>query len=217
MPVAASSTVREAPPAQRGIWISPGAVIWRDGEILPVTLSRTEYRLLKYLASRPGDVCEYDAVMQAVWGDIRNKDSLHELVFRLRRKIERGERLMGFGHRVYRVRDPRADALKNALRKLAERGAVDRSRVILAEAVERAALSVLKRRKPDRPDPGLPFRAAAAAAGLPGRAPGVGHPHLRQRHAGRSLVKPARRFRRQLSGKISIAPAVCRLRRIFYF
>lgn len=65
--------------------------------------------------------------------------------------LEHGERLMGFGHRVYRVRDPRADALKNALRKLAERGAVDRSRVILAEAVERAALSVLKRRKPDRP------------------------------------------------------------------
>ncbi len=89
VPAAAASPVREAPPAQRGIWISPSAVIWRDGEILPVTLSRTEYRLLKYLASRPGDVCEYDAVMQSVWGDIRNKDSLHELVFRLRRKIER--------------------------------------------------------------------------------------------------------------------------------
>ena len=83
------SAVLEAPPAQRGIWISPSAIIWCDGEILPVTLSRTEYRLLKYLASHPGDVCEYYAVMQAVWGDIRNKDSLHELIFRLRRKIER--------------------------------------------------------------------------------------------------------------------------------
>jgi hypothetical protein len=88
-PASSVSTVREVPPGQRGIWISPSAVIWRDGEILPVTLSRTEYRLLKYLASRPGDVCEYEAVMQAVWGDIRNKDSLHELIFRLRRKIER--------------------------------------------------------------------------------------------------------------------------------
>src|SRR5207253_2026106 len=32
----------------------------------------------------------------------------------LRRKIEAGERLMGFGHRVYKVRDPRADVLAPA-------------------------------------------------------------------------------------------------------
>ena len=30
----------------------------------------------------------------------------------------RGERLMGFGHRVYRVRDPRADVLKGAIERL---------------------------------------------------------------------------------------------------
>src|SRR6185503_4297479 len=34
--------------------------------------------------------------------------------------LDRGDRLMGFGHRVYRVRDPRADALKAAVRKLTE-------------------------------------------------------------------------------------------------
>src|SRR6185436_1782889 len=28
--------------------------------------------------------------------------------------LDRGDRLMGFGHRIYRVRDPRADALKRA-------------------------------------------------------------------------------------------------------
>ena len=28
--------------------------------------------------------------------------------------LDRGDRLMGFGHRIYRVRDPRADALKGA-------------------------------------------------------------------------------------------------------
>ena len=33
----------------------------------------------------------------------------------LRDMLDRGERLMGFGHRIYRVRDPRADALKAAL------------------------------------------------------------------------------------------------------
>jgi citrate synthase len=57
-----------------------------------------------------------------------------------------GERLMGFGHRIYRVRDPRADALKGALGKL------DRTeRLTLALAVEVSALKLLKAKKPDRP------------------------------------------------------------------
>jgi hypothetical protein len=76
------------PPRQTGIWISPSAVIWRDGERLPVSLSRTEYRLLKYLSHHVGDVCEYDDVINAVWGGMRDKDSLHELIYRVRRKIE---------------------------------------------------------------------------------------------------------------------------------
>ena len=33
--------------------------------------------------------------------------------------LARGERMMGFGHRVYRVRDPRADVLKTAIEALA--------------------------------------------------------------------------------------------------
>lgn len=65
--------------------------------------------------------------------------------------LDRGERLMGFGHRVYRVRDPRADALKGALKPLAASGQVDQERFRLAEAVEQAALAILKERKPDRP------------------------------------------------------------------
>ncbi|WP_018854990.1 citrate synthase/methylcitrate synthase [Rhizobium sp. 42MFCr.1] len=69
----------------------------------------------------------------------------------LGRALDRGERLMGFGHRIYRVRDPRADALKKALRPLVLAGQVDRQRVELSEAVERAALAVLRERKPDRP------------------------------------------------------------------
>jgi citrate synthase len=67
--------------------------------------------------------------------------------------LDRGDRLMGFGHRVYRVRDPRADALKRAVRALAaslpERGA-STGRLALAEAVEAAALAVLRERKPGR-------------------------------------------------------------------
>lgn len=65
--------------------------------------------------------------------------------------LDRGERLMGFGHRIYRVRDPRADALKGALKPLIASGQVNRARGELAEAVEAAALAILKRRKPNRP------------------------------------------------------------------
>lgn len=64
--------------------------------------------------------------------------------------LDRGDRLMGFGHRVYRVRDPRADALKGAVRALTAAGAIDPTRLALAEAVEAAALAELRRRKPDR-------------------------------------------------------------------
>jgi len=64
--------------------------------------------------------------------------------------LNHGERLMGFGHRIYRVRDPRADALKAAVRTMTTEGAIDPARLKLAEAVETAALVALKRRKPDR-------------------------------------------------------------------
>ncbi len=68
----------------------------------------------------------------------------------LERALSRGDRLMGFGHRIYRVRDPRADALRETLRVLgAERGALS-SRLALAEAVEAAALELLRREKPGR-------------------------------------------------------------------
>jgi citrate synthase len=60
--------------------------------------------------------------------------------------LEHGDRLMGFGHRIYRVRDPRADALKAALGKLPPS-----PRLELALAVEASALKLLKQKKPDRP------------------------------------------------------------------
>jgi len=64
--------------------------------------------------------------------------------------LARAERLMGFGHRIYRVRDPRADALKAVIQNLVQTGQVDNGRFALAEAVESAALSLLKRQRPDR-------------------------------------------------------------------
>lgn len=58
--------------------------------------------------------------------------------------LDRGERLMGFGHRVYRAEDPRARVLRRTAQELKS------SRVEVAEALEQAALAELKVRKPDR-------------------------------------------------------------------
>jgi citrate synthase len=58
--------------------------------------------------------------------------------------LDRGERLMGFGHRVYRAEDPRARVLRRTAREL---GA---PRFEVAEALEKAALAELHARRPDR-------------------------------------------------------------------
>jgi citrate synthase len=67
----------------------------------------------------------------------------------LRTRIGAGERLMGFGHRIYKVRDPRADVLARAAERLFT-GAVDRSLYDLARSVEAAALKLLEEYKPGR-------------------------------------------------------------------
>jgi citrate synthase len=56
---------------------------------------------------------------------------------------------MGFGHRIYRVRDPRADVLARAAERFYASGG-DRQLYDLARAVETAALRMLRERKPDR-------------------------------------------------------------------
>ncbi|MFB6286165.1 MAG: citrate synthase [Candidatus Bipolaricaulia bacterium] len=66
----------------------------------------------------------------------------------IRGKLERGERLMGFGHRVYKVRDPRADVLAQAAERLFER-AGDRSIYDLARQTEEIALRLLQDHKPN--------------------------------------------------------------------
>ena len=67
----------------------------------------------------------------------------------IRAMLDRGERLMGFGHRVYRVRDPRADVLAQAAERFYASD-VDRSVYELARHVEQTALRLLRERKPDR-------------------------------------------------------------------
>jgi citrate synthase len=58
--------------------------------------------------------------------------------------LDNGERLMGFGHRVYRAEDPRARVLRRTARELSA------PRFEVAEALEKAALAELRERRPDR-------------------------------------------------------------------
>lgn len=120
----------------------------------------------------------------------------------LREKVTAGERLMGFGHRVYRVRDPRADVLKNAVMRL--RGG--NNRILFAKQVEGTALRVLAELKPGRRlDINVEFYTALLldAIGLPresftpvfamGRVVGWTAHILEQERSGR-LIRPQSRY-----------------------
>lgn len=120
--------------------------------------------------------------------------------------LARGERLMGFGHRIYRVRDPRADAIKGTLEMLVQAGRLDSARLRLAEAVERAAIAVLSRHKPGRPlQTNLEFYTALLLEALAfppsaftcvfamGRAAGW-VAHAREQLMGGRLIRPQSRY-----------------------
>ena len=62
----------------------------------------------------------------------------------VKQALDSGQRLMGFGHRVYRAEDPRARVLRRTARE------VGAPRLEVAERLEAAALAELKARKPDR-------------------------------------------------------------------
>jgi citrate synthase len=62
----------------------------------------------------------------------------------VRELLDRGERIMGFGHRVYRAEDPRARVLRRTARNLGSK------RVEVAEALEEAARAALREKSPDR-------------------------------------------------------------------
>jgi citrate synthase len=81
----------------------------------------------------------------------------------LRDALDRGERLMGFGHRVYRAYDPRAAAL----RKVAEGMEHKPDWLALAIQVEDMALRLLAERHPDRPlKTNVEFYAAPVLQGV---------------------------------------------------
>jgi len=114
--------------------------------------------------------------------------------------LDRGERLMGFGHRVYRAEDPRARVLRRTCREL------DAPRYEVAEALEAAALKELRERRPDRViETNVEFWAAIILdfAGIPpemfpamftcARLAGWSAHILEQKRTGR-LVRPSARY-----------------------
>jgi citrate synthase len=62
----------------------------------------------------------------------------------VKRALDRGDRLMGFGHRIYRAEDPRARVLRRTAQELGS------PRYEVAQALEKAAIEELRARKPDR-------------------------------------------------------------------
>ncbi len=87
------------------------------------------------------------------------------------RKLASGERLMGFGHRVFRLGDPRALILREALDRLQSRLGPGAGRLAFAAEVERAVGAAFARLKPGRPplQPNVEINAALLldAVGLP--------------------------------------------------
>lgn len=65
-------------------------------------------------------------------------------------ELAAGRRIMGMGHRIYRVRDPRAAVLEAGVEEL-ERAGISRGRLALAREVERSAEALLAERRKDRP------------------------------------------------------------------
>jgi citrate synthase len=67
----------------------------------------------------------------------------------IRGEMAAGRRIMGFGHRIYKVRDPRASQLTKAAEKMAEVTG-DRRLLDLTKAVEQTTVRVLHELKPGR-------------------------------------------------------------------
>ena len=124
-------------------------------------------------------------------------------------RLENGERLMGFGHRVYKVRDPRAEVLSAAAEELYTSGSALQGDIDLynrAKEVERVAVELLAEIKPGRNlQTNVEFYTALLLHGLGlhndlftptfaiGRVAGwIGH-CLEQQRSGR-LIRPGSRY-----------------------
>src|SRR5947207_13011629 len=79
--------------------------------------------------------------------DIKSSDRAEAWV---RNELAAARRIMGFGHRVYKVRDPRADVLSKVADQLGSAALENRNLFDLARAAEQTILKVLEEVKPGR-------------------------------------------------------------------
>ena len=79
--------------------------------------------------------------------DIRSAERTEEWV---RRELAAGRRIMGFGHRIYHVRDPRAEVLGKVAEEMAGAVLHDRALFDLARHVETTVVRVLEEVRPGR-------------------------------------------------------------------
>lgn len=93
----------------------------------------------------PGPALDMVFEIDRMWGGDPAKAEAY-----LWAKLARKERLMGFGHRIYRVRDPRAEVLSVASERLFRRSG-DLRLYETVKQIEQIALKVLAEHKPDHP------------------------------------------------------------------
>jgi citrate synthase len=123
----------------------------------------------------------------------------------LEAELTAGRRIMGLGHRVYRVRDPRAAVLEEATQRLEQAGPASHY-LRLARAVEQAAVGVLAKRHPGRTlETNVEFYTAVCldALGLPrelftptfavARVAGW-LAHAEEQNAGGRIIRPRQRY-----------------------
>lgn len=79
--------------------------------------------------------------------DIKSADNADPWV---RNELAAGRRVMGFGHRVYKVRDPRAEVLSAVAEEMGGAVLHDQQLFLLAREVEKTVLRVLEEVKPGR-------------------------------------------------------------------
>ena len=124
----------------------------------------------------------------------------------LEAELKAGRRIMGFGHRVYKVRDPRAEVLTRVADEMTNAALEDRHLFDLAREVEHTAIRVLEQHKPGRnlrtnvefytalvlQSLGLPPRAFVALFAC-GRVAGWAA-HVIEQHAADRLIRPQSRY-----------------------